>query len=206
MWAVRGRRAALLLIMLLPLILTGTPAAPAGEEALLRLHIRAHSDAPADQELKYAVRDAVLLVLAGLPQPQSAEDALRQAAAALPLVLDAARDTVAAAGCSYRVRAALGPASFPTRMYGEIVYRAGTYQALQIYLGAGRGRNWWCVLFPPLCFLEAEGESLHQAQTVAASPQKTQPLLRFKSRLLPWLSNFFTKTDTWRHNFRLLKK
>ncbi|NLM45705.1 MAG: stage II sporulation protein R [Firmicutes bacterium] len=194
MWAVRGRKAALLVMLLLPVLMAVPPAATAGGETVLRLHVRAHSDAPADQAIKYAVRDAVLAVLAGLPQPQSAEDALRQTAAALPRVLNAAQKTVAAAGCSYPVRAELGPASFPTRMYGGKVYRAGTYQALQIYLGAGRGQNWWCVLFPPLCFLEAEGESMNQTRTVAVQPQKPQPLLRFKSRLWTWLKQLFGKS------------
>ncbi|HHX74378.1 MAG TPA: stage II sporulation protein R [Firmicutes bacterium] len=190
----RGRRAALVAMMLLSMLVAGTPAAPASTEALLRLHVRAHSNAPADQALKYAVRDAVLAVLAGLPQPQSTEEALRQTAAALPLVLEAARDTVAAAGRTYPVQAVLGPAAFPTRMYGEKVYRAGTYQALQIYLGEGRGRNWWCVLFPPLCFFEAEGKSRLQAETVAARPHKTAPLPPFKSRLLLWLQRLFDRS------------
>jgi stage II sporulation protein R len=158
---------------------------PAGE-TLLRLHVRANSDSPADQALKYEVRDAVLDVLYGrMETAGSAAAAQREVEQMMPLLVAAAQETVYASGYAYTVRASLGEAEFPTRLYGDRVYRAGRYQALQIFLGEGSGENWWCVLFPPLCFVEAAPD---RAIPVVQQPgELPQP----RSRLLEWLRKLF---------------
>ncbi|WP_219855781.1 stage II sporulation protein R, partial [Candidatus Hakubella thermalkaliphila] len=99
--------------------------------------------------MKYQVRDAVLTVLAShLAAADNLQTAGAKVGQSLPEVLSAAQQVVKQAGYDYTVSALLGEADFPTRLYGGQVYRAGRYQALQIYLAEGRGINWWCVLFP----------------------------------------------------------
>lgn len=192
MWAKRW----LVLLLLLPIFLSGAPAPQPTNDALLRLHVRANSDAPADQAVKYEVRDTVLAVLDEYLQTAgSAADAKVQVASVLPAVLAAAQNTVQAAGFDYAVTASLGTAQFPTRLYGEQIYRAGSYQALQIYLGRGAGQNWWCVLFPPLCFVEAKTSAPEQeavvVQAAESAPEDSTP--QFKSRLWEWWQKLFGK-------------
>lgn len=147
----------------------------------IRLRILANSDTPADQTVKRQVRDAVNSRITGwvgsLKTSGQAETVIR---AHLPEL----RQTVARtlrqlhAGSTFTVR--LGKADFPTKMYGTYVYPAGKYQALVISLGDGRGANWWCVLFPPLCFLDfSNSEAVRpdpvqqpSAEAAAAKPVK----------------------------------
>lgn len=179
---------ALTVILFLTLPVWRAPAETERADTLLRLHVRANSDSPTDQALKYQVRDAVLAVLAVHMEQAAGADAARENVdAAMPAVLAAAQAAVASAGFDYSVSASLGEADFPTRLYGTRVYRAGRYQALQIYLGEGRGENWWCVLFPPLCFVEASPD-------VAIPVSGEQPaVIQPRSRLLEWLQRIFTK-------------
>lgn len=200
----RAKRWLMVLLMLSSLFSAGAPAPQPTTDALLRLHVRAHSDAPADQAVKYEVRDTVLAVLhEHLQTAGSAAAAQAQVAALLPAVVAAAQQTVHAAGFTYEVTASLGTAQFPTRLYGDQVYRAGSYQALQIYLGKGAGQNWWCVLFPPLCFVEAKKSAPAQEAVVVCAEAETEaeesppPI---KSRLLEWWQKLFGKE---KHNLVL---
>ncbi|MBT9168722.1 MAG: hypothetical protein DDT19_02070 [Syntrophomonadaceae bacterium] len=101
----------------------------------------------------------------------------------MPEVLSAAQQVVKQAGYDYTVSALLGEADFPTRLYGGQVYRAGRYQVLQIYLGEGLGKNWWCVLFPPLCFVgvTSDKEMPQPGQSVPPAP---------RSRIIEWWRQF----------------
>ena len=127
----------------------GTQARLAGR--LVRLHVIASSDSAADQAEKLAVRDAVLRCLA--PKLRQAEDAAEARSIvekAKPLILRAARTAT-----KQPVRVDFGTEHYPTRDYGAFALPAGDYDSLRITLGAGEGKNWWCVIFPPLCTQEA---------------------------------------------------
>ncbi|NLP37307.1 MAG: stage II sporulation protein R [Firmicutes bacterium] len=179
----------LFLLVLLCVFLEGE-ALRQPQQPILRLHVRAHSDSPRDQAVKYLVRDHVLVLLDDcLQQADSAGEAQRKIAQKLPEIEATAAAVVKAAGFNYQVAATLGPAFFPTRLYGEQVYRAGEYEALQIYLGDGAGQNWWCVLFPPLCFIEMSPEE-EGKENVAVAPQKFTPP-PFKSRIINWFRKIF---------------
>jgi len=114
---------------------------------LLRLHVVANSDSQADQALKLQVRDRVLeqveTLTKGAESAAAAEEILREN---LQLLAD-----TAAQGHKYPVRASIGRENFPTRQYENFALAAGEYRTLRIVLGEGEGKNWWCVLFPPLC-------------------------------------------------------
>lgn len=124
---------------------------------LIRLHVVANSDTPADQALKYKVRDAILArftdEFAGL---SSAKDAERAIEAGLVDIADLAAAVVRAAGKQYPVTAEFGTFPFPVKTYGAFVLPAGQYKALRVVIGEGQGKNWWCILFPPVCFLNID--------------------------------------------------
>ena len=139
----------LCLALLTGLWAQGTQARLAGR--LVRLHVIAASDSAADQAEKLAVRDAVLRCLTPkLRQAEDADDARRIVEGAKPLILRAAGTAT-----KQPVRVDFGTEHYPTRDYGAFALPAGDYDSLRITLGAGEGKNWWCVIFPPLCTQEA---------------------------------------------------
>lgn len=121
----------------------------------LRLRVIANSDSNPDQATKRAVRDAVVFrvaqLLKGATTPQQARSIVT---ANLPQLQQIALNVVRKRGYQYPVKANVGIVPFPTKIYGNQVYPAGNYEALRIILGKGQGQNWWCVLFPPLCFVD----------------------------------------------------
>lgn len=119
---------------------------------LLRLHVVANSDSDADQALKLEVRDAVLDCAAGYLENISDVRAAEQVLGAhLAELAGAGQAVVREKGYDYAVRASLGTSHFPTKTYDGFALPAGDYRALRVTIGAGEGRNWWCVVFPTLC-------------------------------------------------------
>ena len=119
----------------------------------LRIHIRADSNEQSAQAVKYLVRDALVEYLT----PIAAEcDSVEEAQAALkrrlPAIADLGSAVLKENGFLYGASARLCVEQFPTRMYGEFVLPQGEYMALIVELGSGKGDNWWCVAYPPLCF------------------------------------------------------
>ena len=127
-------------------------------QSLLRLHIIANSDSDTDQQLKLAVRDRLIeegaLLLDGAVNEEQAAAMAQQV---LPQLQAAAQDEVYRRGFDYPVSVSIGKAWFDTRVYEEVTLPAGEYEALRVIIGAGEGKNWWCVMFPPMC-LPAAGE------------------------------------------------
>lgn len=121
-------------------------------QSVLRLHIVADSDDPQDQAVKLAVRDALVSEYGQtLSQAESLEQAQELAGRLLPQMLDTARQTVAAQGCTLPITGEVGELSFPAVSYEGYTLPAGEYQAVRIQLGEGEGHNWFCVLYPAVC-------------------------------------------------------
>lgn len=140
---------------------TGCFSAPSDNGEYLRIHIRANSDLAADQEVKYAVRDAVVDYLTPLAATaQSASEAETLLAECLDGVCAVAKRVLSERGFTYGARASLKTERFPTRVYGELTLQEGEYRALIVELGEGDGQNWWCVVYPPLCFAGRAGEQV----------------------------------------------
>lgn len=131
----------------------------------IRLRIIANSDSAEDQKLKRDIRDEIIKAIAveveGIESAEAARDAIR---AAVPEMNEIAERVIAAKGYSYPVATDFGLVPFPTKMYGTEVYPAGEYEALRIQVGAAQGQNWWCVLFPPLCFVDMSNGDAVQAK------------------------------------------
>lgn len=129
-------------------------------EKVLRLHVIANSDSAEDQSLKYAVRDALLQqgedVFAGSDTSYEAEAKIGKSLFSLK---NTAEETVRTFGYDYKVNVEIGNTYFPTREYEDITLPAGYYRAVRVIIGEGKGRNWWCVMFPPLCIPAAAEES-----------------------------------------------
>ncbi|MDR1217509.1 MAG: stage II sporulation protein R [Oscillospiraceae bacterium] len=118
-------------------------------DKLIRLHVVANSDSPEDQAAKLAARDGVLSELDSLLSGTNGRaDASSRISQNLHMIENAARR---AAGDDRPIRAELKPEFFPTRQYDTFALPAGRYMSLRVTLGDGGGRNWWCVVFPPLC-------------------------------------------------------
>lgn len=120
-------------------------------DCVLRLHVIANSDSEADQIIKLKVRDAVLKYSNIDDTYQSKEEYVRGVQENISDIERTARDTLRELGCEDDVYAEVAKTYFPTKKYGEVTLPAGEYDALRIVIGEGKGRNWWCVMFPPLC-------------------------------------------------------
>ncbi len=124
---------------------------------LIRFHVLANSDSEQDQELKRAVRDAILKeVSPQLAVSKSLDESRTILKQLSPEMENIGRLVVTNWGKDYSVHTEYGHFSFPTKSYGSLVLPAGDYEALRIVIGEGKGSNWWCVLFPPLCFIDIE--------------------------------------------------
>jgi stage II sporulation protein R len=132
---------------------TKTEVSGSGE--FIRLHVVANSDSLFDQDLKRKVRDAIVQDVApgflAIDDIASARDIARNN---LDLIQETADREVRTAGREYPVRVELACFPFPTKHYGPFILPAGEYEAVRVVIGEGGGTNWWCVLFPPLCFVD----------------------------------------------------
>lgn len=121
----------------------------------IRLRILANSDLQSDQDIKRQVRDAVNAKISiWVKDLTSIKGARSVIKSKLPDIQKTAEAVVKQQGSHQAVKVKFGEVQFPTKLYGEFLYPAGNYEAILITLGEGKGANWWCVLYPPLCFLD----------------------------------------------------
>lgn len=123
--------------------------------SVFRLHIIANSDSEEDQNLKYIVRDNIINYMnnecKGL---KTKSDVIKYAKTHLNEINNIAEATVKENGFNYPITVEIGNFEFPTKNYGDISFPSGSYDALRVKIGNGSGKNWWCVMFPPLCFVD----------------------------------------------------
>lgn len=126
----------------------------AGE--VLRFHVLANSNSEEDQKLKMKVKEAVIgYMRRELSESDSLEETRQWAGSHEREVREVAADTIRREGYDYPVTAALTESYFPDKTYGDVTFPAGKYEALRIEIGRAEGHNWWCVLYPNLCFVDA---------------------------------------------------
>lgn len=137
---------------------------------IIRLHVIANSDTDTDQRLKLTVRDKIITSLqSSLRDAESPTRAAEIIKTKLPEIEQTARQTLSQYGSSYCVHVMLAPRYFPIKQYGDLTFPAGIYQALCVEIGKAEGRNWWCVLFPSLCFVN---------ETTATIPDSSKEKLK----------------------------
>lgn len=125
-------------------------------EQIIRLHVIANSDTDEDQELKMKVKETIVTYLRGEMQDATSVDEARQAIREhLPEIEEIAAEKMRAEGYEYSAEATLGESYFPVKEYGDLTFPAGNYEALRVKLGDSAGHNWWCVMYPSLCFVDS---------------------------------------------------
>lgn len=148
------------LITLSVIIVTNSNNASSSAEGYLRVHIRANSNSEEDQLVKYKVKEAVVDFLTPkIAAGSTFNDAYKILEQNLSNIEEVADNVLKENGFSYKSKATLCDEYFPTRSYGEYTLENGYYDALIIELGDGSGNNWWCVVYPPLCFIGSEGKN-----------------------------------------------
>ncbi len=124
--------------------------------SVFRLHVIANSDSEEDQELKYIVRDNLINYMnEKCKNLSSKEDVIQYAKNNLVDIKNIAEKTIKENGYNYPVIVEIGNYEFPTKGYGDISFPEGFYDALRVRIGKATGQNWWCVMFPPLCFVDS---------------------------------------------------
>ncbi|AGB42429.1 stage II sporulation protein R [Halobacteroides halobius DSM 5150] len=155
---------------------------------LLRLHVIANSNTLADQLLKRKVRDAIIAssqdLLTNITNISQAKERI---ANNLDYLSKVAQREINQSGKDYQVKLNVGEFKFPTRSYGNLTLAAGSYQALEVVIGDGAGANWWCVLFPPLCFVDSV-DNLSAKKVNLTSRQAKNLEVKFKFKLVEYLN------------------
>lgn len=124
-------------------------------DSIFRLHVIANSNSAEDQNLKYIVRDGILEYMNSLTQNvTNKEEIINIVSSHLEDFKKIAQEIVYENNFDYPISVEIGNFEFPTKTYGDISFPAGYYDALRIKIGSASGQNWWCVMFPPLCFID----------------------------------------------------
>lgn len=125
-------------------------------DKVIRFHVVANSDSTQDQLLKQQVKDEIIAYMEPLLKDskdiQQTRDIIR---GCMPFIKEVAEQVVADWEKEYSIYVGLDEANFPAKSYGDVVLPAGEYEACRVIIGEGKGENWWCVMFPPLCYLDA---------------------------------------------------
>ncbi|UHA75647.1 stage II sporulation protein R [Paenibacillus sp. 481] len=153
-------------------------------EDAIRLRILANSDRAQDQIIKRAVRDRIVEVMNGwlaaddsqgqAKQPQTRAEARELITANMEQLDEAASEVLQSYNVSYTAKLELKVVPFPAKWYGGQAYPAGDYEALRITLGTGEGQNWWCVLFPPLCFIDGDTAQAKSSESEQTNNNKSE--------------------------------
>ena len=153
-----------LIVVALVVVVVVIAAVPSKTNAdFLRIHIRADSNDSADQNVKYEVKNAVVDYLTPYLANATTKNKAMSIVKAHLKDIEAVCDRVLAQnGFTYTSHAKLTEEQFPDRTYGDVTLAAGVYDALIIELGSGAGNNWWCVVYPPLCFVGGESNGTNQ--------------------------------------------
>ena len=129
-------------------------------QGIIRFHVIANSDSEEDQALKLHVRNCVVMKLQNaLMACTDIEETRVYIERNLALIEEWAADCVEGWGYDYDVKARIGVSAIPAKQYDDLYFPAGNYEALTITIGEGKGQNWWCVVFPPLCLVDASDEA-----------------------------------------------
>ena len=125
------------------------------QKSVFRLHVIANSNSEEDQNLKYLVRDKILEYINSISnEKNSKEEVIQIAIDNKDEIKKIAEEVIKENGYNYNINVEIGNFPFPTKSYGDISFPAGNYDALKIEIGNAKGKNWWCVMFPPLCFVD----------------------------------------------------
>lgn len=177
------------------------------QKNIFRLHIVANSDSIEDQNLKYKVRDNIIKYMNSLcSNAKTKSEAMQIAENHSQEFYKIAKKTVEENGFPYDINLNFGNFDFPTKDYGDISLPSGNYDALKIEIGNGNGQNWWCVMFPPLCFVDISSgivpdeskntlkDSLSNEEEYILINEEKSSDIKFKFKLFELFQNIKIKT------------
>ena len=175
-------------------------------DSVFRLHVIANSDSEEDQNLKYKVRDSLIGYMNTLTNDMNTKDeVIKIAGKHIQDFKDIAQNVVKENGYNYEVNVEIGNFSFPTKTYGDISFPSGFYDALKVEIGKAEGQNWWCVMFPPLCFVDVSSgvvpeeskenleENLGDEEYSIISDSEENGLTSIKFKIIEFFENIGTK-------------
>ena len=169
-------------------------------ESVFRLHVIANSDSKEDQDLKYKVRDNLISYMNNICNNcNNKEEAINLVTKHKEDFKEIALNTIKDNSYSYDVNISIGNFQFPTKDYGDISLPSGYYDALRVEIGEAKGQNWWCVMFPPLCFVditsgvvpEDSKEQLEDnlsEEEFALVSEDSDPQIKFKFKILEFFN------------------
>ena len=169
------------------------------KESIIRFHIRANSDREEDQALKLKIRDEILKAMKekfqGIKDIGESRRIIKDNMEEMKYITER---VIKEEGKDYEVNISLGEDTFPTRKYGNLVLPAGSYETLLISLGEGRGQNWWCVMFPPLCFVDITHSVAYNLEKELGIEIKEdeEPTLKLKWKIVEIINKYFKKDNT----------
>ncbi len=171
-------------------------------DSVFRLHVIANSDSIEDQNLKYKVRDNLIEYMNTLCANETEKsEVIKIAIEHQDEFKKIAEDTIKENGFDYTVKINIGNFEFPTKTYGDISFPAGYYDALRVEIGKAQGQNWWCVMFPPLCFIDVTSgvvpdeskedlkENMNTEDYALISENNNNTGISFKFKLLEFFTN-----------------
>ena len=136
------------------------------QDEIIRFHVLANSDTEEDQALKLKVRDRVIKEMSSkFNSSNNIDDAREIMLDSIDEVNAIAKEVIEENGYNYDVRSELSRENFPDKMYGDTLYPQGEYEAFRILIGEANGQNWWCVMFPPLCFVDETKQAVNSDKT-----------------------------------------
>lgn len=163
-------------------------------EKTVRLHVLADSDEPQAQALKLHVRDELVCFLeeelSGCSTKEEAEAALLLL---LPDLEKLAKDTLLEHGCTLPVAVTLSKEEYPRRVYETCTYPAGCYTSLRVHIGSGKGQNWWCVVYPPLCLSASSASGQNYSASEQALLEGREEGYKLKFALLEWGAKLYNR-------------
>lgn len=171
---------------------------------IIRFHVIANSDSTDDQSLKYKVKDALVGELSPiLKEADDIAEARKILLGQMCLIQNIAENTIRQNGYDYSVRVTLESCYFPLKRYGNYTFPPGTYEALRVQIGNAKGKNWWCIMFPPLCFVDetysivdedTEEQLKHLLTEEEYESLKDQDVpIKIKFKILESIEKFFQK-------------
>ena len=168
--------------------------------SVIRFHVLANSNRTQDQDLKDEVRIEVLAEFKEFLQKSSSLEVTRDTLTSkLPSIQQHAEYIVRRAGFNYHVTATLTETFFPTTVYGNIAFPPGIYEAVQIIIGEGVGDNWWCLMFPPLCYVDMTATETSRNHLQNNVPEEGFRLLTHQESPTPTLTVRFRVVEWWQN-------
>ncbi|AYE34719.1 stage II sporulation protein R [Clostridium septicum] len=173
-------------------------------DQIIRFHVIANSDSEEDQALKLKVRDKVVEYASSkLSDCENLDEARKEILNDKDEMERIAREVIEENGYDYNVISMLSRENFPDKMYGDLVFPQGEYEAYRILIGDASGQNWWCVMFPPLCFVDGTKDAIKTNDTekkleklideAESNNEKEEPKVEFKFKFLESLKGLSNK-------------